>query len=283
MIDREEIIKLLSLHEWIKLLDIFRDNEQYALIQEDNILVSMIETLFISELLSDTNTNDIIHIKFLLEQFYSLHRSSRYNFVLTDRELKKLLLRLMCLEKKLDVAYKYALLYPNELGSIKIIKEYNETKPNIKSHSLEDKLYVTQNKNIKSFDARMSLFKSQQEFYFYQAMIECYPMHHVFPNVSLNAIIDFEAIKEELSEDEKHFFWKALIDCVLINPADNYKAIAFYELDSYFHDNEIQRKRDSMKDSILAKSGQILERIRPKEKINSKDDFVLYIRDSNVK
>lgn len=279
-IDREEIIKLISEHNWIKLFEIFKINENYIQIQEDNILSNMMDTLFVNELISDFTENGTPTIKYLLGQFYVLHKSLNHKFQLSDVNYKKLVLRLMVSEENIEIAYKYAQVYPEESESLKIIDQYNKIQPNIISHSLEDKLHITQNKDISLIDARIGLFKSKQEYYFYQAIIECYPMYLVFPNVSLNAIIDFDTISKKLSNEEKHFFWKGLIDCVIINPANDYKAIAFYELDSSFHDNAEQKKRDLMKDSILAKSGQILERIRPKTNKYSKDDFLSYIRNN---
>ena len=55
-------------------------------------------------------------------------------------------------------------------------------------------------------------------------------MFLVIPNVSLNAVLDFDQIKNSLSAEERKYFFSALLDCVVIDTEDNYKPIRFIEI-----------------------------------------------------
>jgi very-short-patch-repair endonuclease len=82
-----------------------------------------------------------------------------------------------------------------------------------------------------------------------------------------------------MSAGEKTYFFKGLIDCVVIDAEDNFKPKRFFELDSVYHDSEIQIGKDKMKDNILAISGHKLYRIRRTSVKNNEQDFTRLIRE----
>lgn len=278
-IEREEIFKLINNCNWIQLFDILKINENYIQIMEDSILASMMENLFINELIIDSLPNNAPTIKYLLEQFYILHKSSNHNFRLNDENYKKLVIRIAELQDNIEYAYKYALLFPDERICHEIIEKYNKEQPKLINHTQKNNIKVSENKDISKVNATISLFKSNQEFQFYKAVRECFPTYHVYPNVALNAIVDFNLISSSLTAEEKKYFWKALIDCVIIDSDKDYKPFMCFELDSCFHDTEKQIEQDRLKDSILAKAGQKLLRIRHSSRKDKEKDFIKLIKE----
>jgi len=103
----------------------------------------------------------------------------------------------------------------------------------------------------------------------------------VFPNIGMNAVIDFDAIKGELTSKERQYYFMGLIDFVVIDQEDNYKPIKFVELDSPEHDKEKQIENDKMKDKIVGLAGHKLFRIRGDENQKiSQSEFISLIREN---
>ena len=106
------------------------------------------------------------------------------------------------------------------------------------------------------------------------AVRDVFPMFMAYPNVALSTLIDFDKIQSVLSSDERNYFFTAVVDCVVFDQHKEYTPIYFFELDSSTHDNESQRKRDKMKDNILAAAGQRLYRIRKLSNAQGQKEFV---------
>lgn len=217
---------------------------------------------------------------YYLQNFFILHDQKKYSFQLSQDNFRKLIVKIVEIEQELAQAYKYALKFPDEPTCKKVIKEYQQNLPKVVRHSQERNLYVTENKNINNVDASISLFKSNQEYQFYRAVREVFQMYLVFPNVALNAVISYDLIKSNLSTEENKYFFSALLDCVVIDSENNYKPIKFIELDSPYHETETQIVKDKLKDSILAKAGQKLIRIRRTTFKEDEKDFIKLIRDT---
>ena len=93
-------------------------------------------------------------------------------------------------------------------------------------------------------------------------------------------MIDFSIIKNTLTIEEKEYFFRALIDCVVINTDKKYIPFKFIELDSKYHDTKVQKEKDMLKDNILSKAGQKLIRIRQKTFKEREKGFEKLIRDT---
>lgn len=119
---------------------------------------------------------------------------------------------------------------------------------------------------FKREDWLSSLFKSQLEFHFYQALKEVLPTYFVYPNVVISNIFDFGMIQDHLTANEKDFFFKGIVDFVVYDPADNHKPKFFFEVDSSYHDNPDAIRRDNLKDSIFDKANIPLHRMRAEHK-----------------
>ena len=278
--DREKILQFVNKQEWPNLIEVFKDNDTYDSICSDSVLMPIIDQYFLTELLNSSNLNNDPAYKYYLEQFSLLHSSRKFKFTLKEDDYKKLIVKIVEVEKSLEYAYKYAVLFPEELICKQVIQQYNDLLPQYVEHSQEGEIQVTENKNIRKIDARIGLFKSRQEYQFYRSTIEVFPNFLVIPNVALSAIINFNLVKEDLNKEEKSYFFKALIDCAVIDTEDNFKSIRLIELDSIYHDNEDQIHRDQMKDNILAIAGQKLIRVRCAIFQEGETDFSKLIRET---
>ncbi|WP_162549893.1 DUF2726 domain-containing protein [Hymenobacter nivis] len=279
MTDREPVFQLVSKKAWPSLIDVFKNNDNYNFIANDPILRPLIDQHFIDELLSNSSMTNDPDYKYYLQQFLILHQGRNYLFKLSSQNFTKLIIKIIGIEQELARAYEYALLSPDELICQQIIEKFNNQKPKQIIHSQEEVLKVTENKNISTADSSISIFKSTQEYHFYKAVREVFQTFLVFPNVALSSIIDFNKIQDKLTNEEKNYFFKSLIDCVIIDTEDNYKPKRFIELDSKYHDTEAQKHKDAMKDRILAVAGQKLFRVRRTTYKENERDFTILIRE----
>lgn len=278
--DREPVFQLVNKKDWQKLIEIFRLNENYSFISDDPILKPLIDQYFIDELLSTSSMNNDPAYEYYLQNFFALHKGDKYLFRLNEANFRKLIVKIVEVEQELARAYDYALFFPNEEICTEIIRKFNEQQPKYIKHSQESELIVTENKDVSEINSSIGLFKSIQEYQFYKAVREVFQMFLVFPNVALSAVIDFNKIQHKLTKEEKSYFFKALIDCVVIDTENNYKPIKFIELDSLYHDTGVQKQKDSMKDKILAVAGQRLVRVRRVTYKGDEQDFIRLIRET---
>ena len=93
-------------------------------------------------------------------------------------------------------------------------------------------------------------------------MWEAYPTFHPYPNVAMSCVLDFKKIENLLTQKEKFYYFKAIIDCVVFDSNKDYKPLYFFELDSRYHDTEDSKINDSMKKSIFEKANVKLVSIR---------------------
>ena len=123
-------------------------------------------------------------------------------------------------------------------------------------------------KTVSGESATIPLFKSKQEENFFLGVRQAFPTHNPYPNVALNSVLDYEKIKDILSEEEKTYFFRALIDSVVFDPINSHVPLYFFELDSPYHDNPKQQHRDRLKNRIFEAANTKLHRIR----VESADD-----------
>ncbi len=71
----------------------------------------------------------------------------------------------------------------------------------------------------------------------------------------------------------------AIVDCVVFDYHQLYLPKFFFELDSSYHDNPAQKKRDEYKNNILSAAGQKLHRIRRTDGGQGRVDFTRLIRE----
>jgi hypothetical protein len=112
-------------------------------------------------------------------------------------------------------------------------------------------------------DATRSLFRSAQEATFFRALRTAFPTYAPLANVALHAVIDLDALGEQITAAERSYGFRALIDAVVCDPLDGYRPAYFFELDSPHHDAPARRARDAMKDRLVTAAGHRLWRLRP--------------------
>lgn len=123
-----------------------------------------------------------------------------------------------------------------------------------------------------------SLFRSQQEFVFFQAVRETFPTYLVYPNVALSCLIDYERLTDHLSAAERPYVFQALVDCAVFDPDDAYRPRYCFELDSPLHATPERAHRDALKARVLQQAGLPLYRIRPPAGSIHRDAFVALLR-----
>jgi hypothetical protein len=162
-------------------------------------------------------------------------------------------------EKALDIAR----FFPDEPESREVLRRFAPPDRRSSASVRETGVHVTEHAVSNRADARQRLFRSAQEERLYAAIRRRYPDVLVVPNAALHAFIAYESVRSRLTSGEREYFFHALVDCVLFDPEDEYRAVACFELDSPLHDDDRQIGRDAMKDRILAVAGVKLFRVRP--------------------
>ncbi len=280
--NREEILRLMQNKDWVSLIQKFKVNSIYDSIQDDIILLKIIEDNFVTELITGNSFRTDAAYSFYLEQFYLLHKGEKFKFKLKENDFEKLIQKIASEHYesgRLDIAVKYADEFPENTKCKRILEEYHKEQAKIIYHSQSHKITLKLNDKISEIDNTTSLFKSKQEYRFYKAVREVFQSYMVFPNVGINAVVDFDSIKSNLTDEERRFYFMGLIDCVVIDQEKDYKPIKFVELDSTTHDNEKQQKNDRMKDKIIGLAGHRLYRIRTANQEISENDFKSLIRE----
>jgi len=271
--DRENTFKLLQQRNWTALIELFKDNKIYDQLRQDDITKSVLESQFIRELIDGSSFDNDPDYLFYLEQFYLLHTGPNFHFVLPSVDVERLVEKIIIGYRPTQIqsALRYAKRYIHLPISIELLREFEQTQPKVVEHTQQSTIHVTVNNEIESVDSTISLFKSGQEYEFYRAVREVYSTYIVFPNVALSALIDFEKIKQFLDQNERSYFFKALVDCVVFDAENAFKPFKMLEIDSVYHDSQEQQIKDRMKDKIMAKAGQRLIRIRVKSKMSETD------------
>jgi Protein of unknown function (DUF2726) len=130
--------------------------------------------------------------------------------------------------------------------------------------------------------ALLPLFKSHQEKEFYHAVRSFYPQQLIGVNVSIHAVVNLDLVRAQLTNRERNYFYKALLDCVVYNIDDEYRPMIVFEIDSPLHDDQNQIERDALKDRILAVAGLRLVRIRPDQSRTNRRQFLALLRNAEI-
>jgi hypothetical protein len=277
-IDYELIYQLTYRKNWADLLDLVHKYSNAA--SSDDLVKKAVKTFedeFFSEL---ERGNTINNSEALIQKLFLLHKGRIYQ--LPEARANRILIELIIINKnkgRIKQAHDLAKFYSEHPLCIEIIKQYEESLPKIIPHSQSEQIKVTENKNIADVNHTISLFKSQQEVDFFMAIRDVFIMHIVYPNVALSCLVDFEKIKSSLSQEEKDFFFRGIVDCVVFDQYNNFKPICFFELDSPHHDIPEQKIKDGYKDHILALAGQKLYRVRKALSNQGKAEFIILIRE----
>lgn len=128
-----------------------------------------------------------------------------------------------------------------------------------------------------------SIFNSpvEEEFYFtfkeYQKVFpEDFPDEEDFPQMPLATFIDFNIIKDDLTQKEKDYFFKSRIDIARTHKYQKHRVWEAIEIDGRNH--MYGRENDDMKDKILELVGITIERFTSDRAREMIKDFKEQIR-----
>ncbi|WP_249278806.1 DciA family protein [Bacillus cereus] len=105
------------------------------------------------------------------------------------------------------------------------------------------------------------IFFHESEKRLYRTLIELFPQHLIFPNMSLQTIFSYDKLKELLDEDTFTYYLRTHVDFVVVNTT-NYLPIIAFEKDSDFNDVPSQKEKVKQKDLIFECGGVPLVRLR---------------------
>lgn len=97
---------------------------------------------------------------------------------------------------------------------------------------------------------RRSVFRSEQERTFLQALALRFPGLHALPNYPLDQFADFDKLKTLLDEETIAYGRRCRVDAVLVVPREG-DPVAAFELDSGLHDNPDATRRDRLKNRLF--------------------------------
>lgn len=108
---------------------------------------------------------------------------------------------------------------------------------------------------------RKSVFRSDQERTFLQALALRFPAFMALPNYPLDQVADISSMRHLLGEKVWAYGQQCRLDAVLVVPDDG-RPVAAFELDSAHHDLPKVRVRDEMKNAIFRLLGMPFFRLR---------------------
>ncbi len=105
------------------------------------------------------------------------------------------------------------------------------------------------------------IFFSESEIMLYKVLMELFPQHLVFPNMSLKTIIDVDKMNNLFGKDIIDYLFTAHVDFAIVSTINYFPVIAF-EKDSNYHDEGRGRENTQKKNQIFRASGLPLVRLR---------------------
>ena len=275
MLSHEAFYQLLYDRQWAVLLDAI--HQHHETVAHDALLARAAET-FITTFLEHLATADPAPLADALEKLFLLHTGGFYT--LPEARFEQVVEALVMLHAdRPEAALGYARFCPENERCAAVLSRHAPPEPEPVTHTQEAVLGLAVSPPLTEADATVSLFKSQQEADFFLAAREVYATYFVYPNVALSALVDYDAIKEHLTGEERQYFFRGLVDCVVFDQHDGYRPLYFFELDSALHDTDAQRLKDRHKERILALAGQRLHRIRKRDADAGRPEFVALLKE----
>jgi len=276
MINQEEIFQSIQKENWSFLISVLKQNKND--IATDPLLKQAAST-FVSEFFKKVsfypdNNNEVLEI---LDDLWKIHLANYFN--LSDNELKILIPQFINRKKNKEEVYNFAKVFPNDPNCKTVIENYEKHIPKKLEHSQSHRISFTETKEVANVDFTINLFKSNQEKEFFYALKRTFETYQIYPNVAISCLLDWELINADLTFEERNYFFTGIVDVVVFDQAKGFKPIHFFELDSKYHDNPESLKKDQKKDSIFAKAGIKIKRVRKKDEYVGEEEFIMAIRE----
>ena len=275
MISHEALYQHLYDRQWAALLAAV--HQHHEAIAADALLARAAET-FITTFFEHLAVADPAPLADALEKLFLLHTGGFYR--LPEARFEQVVEALVTLHAdRPEAALGYARFCPENERCAAVLSRHAPPEPEPVAHTQEAVLDLAVSPPLADADATISLFKSQQEADFFLAAREVYATYFVYPNVALSALVDYDAVKAHLTGEERQYFFRGLVDCVVFDQHDGYRPLYFFELDSALHDTDAQRLKDRHKERILALAGQRLHRIRKRDADAGSPEFVALLKE----
>lgn len=259
MFDREHLFQLLMQKQWDEIAKVLHHNSE--ILKTDPIIQQAIH-LFETEFFSDMDTLEakqkLKHIEFtglvieLKQKCFSIGFVNRF----VDEKIK--IFKLL----EHDGLISFAAEHQDRPLAREILGKIQGKKPELLADARRPNVSIKSNVTNYEKKHTIKLFRSKQEEMFFEAVRKALPTYHPYPNVALSCVLDFDAIKSKLTEQQESYFFKAIIDSVVFDTDEGYNPMFFFELDSSYHDSKRSQINDKMKDDIFKAANVKLIRIR---------------------
>lgn len=257
VVNHETVYDLLYRERWAELLDLIHTNR--GAIEDDELLHHAVDT-FAEVFFSHVDREGAAAFEAEIEKLFLLHVGGYHR--LPAARFDRVVVHLVRLnaDRRPAAAAGYARHAPEHAECAAAISRYDVRER--AEHSQDAAIALDRIHAARGVDHSVPLFKSQQEEEFFLAARDVFATYLVYPNVALSTLFSFEALREALTPDERQFFFRGVIDCVVFDQQDGYRPLYFFEIDSPLHDSEERRERDVYKDRIISLAGKQLYRIR---------------------
>lgn len=95
-----------------------------------------------------------------------------------------------------------------------------------------------------NYSYKQKTLMTDNEYEFLNRLISAFPNHHIFPQVSMGAILDVSKAENKNIQAGRNTFNKKIIDFIIYSK--DQKIVAVIELDDKTHDKDKDDKRDAM-------------------------------------
>lgn len=97
---------------------------------------------------------------------------------------------------------------------------------------------------------KRSVFRSEQERTFLQALSLRFPGLHAFPNYPLDQFADFHKLRDLVDSETLEYGKHCRVDAVLVVPGEG-DPVAAFELDSPLHDDPVKARKDRLRNRLF--------------------------------
>lgn len=95
-----------------------------------------------------------------------------------------------------------------------------------------------------NYSYKQKTLMTDNEYDFFNRLTSAFPNHHIFPQVSMGAILDVSKAENKSIQAGRNTFNKKIIDYIIYSK--DKKIVAIIELDDKTHDKDKDEKRDAM-------------------------------------
>jgi hypothetical protein len=277
MKERELLFQLLASKDWDGLSELVYTHR--ALITSDPIIkhaVALFESEFIDHIKALSAKDQLAKLRHVTMLIESHESSFAPDFVgrAVDAKLRALH------ETRSPSFVGYAARYASRPLARELLEQTRHERPEHFAEAKRPAVSVKAASRSASNPGVTSLLKSTQELNFYRALCIGFPNLLACPNLPVSSVLNFEFVRGSLGESAREYFFRAVFDCVVVDPTEDYLPKYFFELDSKYHDETRAKRNDEMKNAICDAAGVKLTRIRALDLTEtSEDDFLSLIKD----